>query len=63
MIYTKLKCLTMIMSIPITMEISTLLTPCSVQGCVQGYNNLVGNWKQWKLKLEIGTGNGKLIRN
>ena len=23
------------------MEISTLLTPCSVQGCVQGGNNLV----------------------
>ena len=23
------------------MEISTLLTPCSVQGCMQGGNNLV----------------------
>ena len=23
------------------MEISTLLTPCSVQGCVQGGNNLI----------------------
>ena len=63
MMYTNLKYLTMIMSIPITMEISTLLTPCSVQHCVQGYNNLVGNWEQWKLKLEIETGNGNPIRN